>query len=292
MISFRLFETSPLPPSLVTPRTTTAAAPVLLISLASVLLLMTWDHSSLDLWMAHWFGSVSGFPLENHWFWAGVLHKRIRLLPWLVELALLTAIVRPFGALRQLPIERRTQLALTTLLALIVVSSIKRHSLTSCPWDLHEFGGTATYVSHWAWSMTDGGSGGCFPAGHASAGFAFMGGFFAFRHEQSKTAQRWLAAALMAGLVLGLAQQVRGAHYMSHTLWTAWLCWTVAALVDSTVSQMLSQTPLRAQAQAPGLLAMKPSLQAAGKMAFTGLRQPCRSSACWCHRVRPWARRR
>jgi membrane-associated PAP2 superfamily phosphatase len=42
-----------------------------------------------------------------------------------------------------------------------------------------------------------------------------------------------LAAVLAAGLVLGLAQQLRGAHYMSHTFWTAWCCWVVACACDS-----------------------------------------------------------
>ena len=35
------------------------------------------------------------------------------------------------------------------------------------------------------------------------------------------------ATALLAGITVGLAQQIRGAHYLSHTLWTAWLCWFV-----------------------------------------------------------------
>ena len=30
-----------------------------------------------------------------------------------------------------------------------------------------------------------------------------------------------------AGLLLGLGQQWRGAHFMSHTLWSAWICWMV-----------------------------------------------------------------
>jgi membrane-associated PAP2 superfamily phosphatase len=141
------------------------------------------------------------------------------------------------------PWSAASQLALTTLASLLVVSTLKLHSLTSCPWELHEFGGTVAYVSHWAWGVRDGGSGACFPGGHASAGFAFLGGFFAFRHTLPRAAQRWLAGALLAGLVLGLAQQVRGAHYMSHTLWTAWLCWASAALADNIVSQMLSQRP-------------------------------------------------
>ena len=231
---------------------------VFLASLLGLALLLAWDHSGLDLWMAHWFGSATGFAYEDHWFWRGTLHDDIRWLPWMVELALLAAVARPFGALRGLAVERRVQLALTTLVSLLVVSTLKLHSLTSCPWELHEFGGTVAYVSHWAWGMRDGGSGGCFPAGHASAGFAFIGGFFALRHTLPRTARRWLAGALAAGLVLGLAQQVRGAHYMSHTLWTAWLCWASAALVDNIVGQMLSQRPSPDQAQVPTLATLNP----------------------------------
>lgn len=234
------------------------ASRIFLGTLLSLALLLAWDHSGLDLWAAHWFGSSAGFPLEDHWFWRGTLHDDIRWLPWVVEFALLAAVARPFGAMRQLAVERRAQLALTTLVSLLVVSTLKLHSLTSCPWELQEFGGTVAYVSHWAWGVRDGGSGGCFPAGHASAGFAFLGGFFAFRHALPRTARRWLTGALLAGLALGLAQQVRGAHYMSHTLWTAWLCWASAALVDNIVSQMLLQRPSSAQAQVPALVTPGP----------------------------------
>ena len=59
-----------------------------------------------------------------------------------------------------------------------------------------------------------------------------MGGYFALRHKAPAAARWWLAAAVLAGLVLGGAQQVRGAHFMSHTLWTGWLCWTVGWLCD------------------------------------------------------------
>ncbi|MFZ2388297.1 MAG: phosphatidic acid phosphatase, partial [Polaromonas sp.] len=112
------------------------------------------------------------------------------------------------------------------------------------------------------WGVLDGGTGGCFPAGHASAGFAFIGGFFAFRHAVPKTAWRWFAGAMLIGLIFGLAQQVRGAHYMSHTLWTAWFCWSVAATVDLAVSQLIALNASRAPAQAPvlsGLLPLTPT---------------------------------
>nr|WP_245660828.1 phosphatase PAP2 family protein [Polaromonas jejuensis] len=219
--------------------------------MGSFLLLLAWDYSGLDLTMARWFGSASGFALESHWLWRDLLHDDIRMPPWLVELGLLMAIAWPFGTLRRLPMARRAQLALTTLIALLLVSTIKLYSRTSCPWDLQEFGGVASHVSHWAWGLRDGGTGGCFPAGHASAGFAFLGGFFAFRRVLPQTARRWLAGAMGVGFLLGLAQQVRGAHYMSHTLWTAWFCWTAAALVDQAVSQLIARKRARARVPAP-----------------------------------------
>jgi len=220
-------------------------------TVGSFLLLLAWDASGLDLAMAHWFGTASGFALESHWLWRGLLHDDIRLWPWAIELGLLVFIFLPVGSFKQLPMARRTQLALTTLAALLAVSTIKLRSHTSCPWDLQQFGGVATYVSHWAWGLRDGGTGGCFPGGHASAGFAFVGGFFAFRHALPLTAQRWLVGAMLAGFVFGLAQQVRGAHYMSHTLWTAWLCWTVAAGIDAAVSRLIARSRPRAPAPAP-----------------------------------------
>ena len=50
---------------------------------------------------------------------------------------------------------------------LLAVAALKRHSPTSCPWSLQEFGGHAVYLSHWRW-RPDGGPGHCFPSGHAS----------------------------------------------------------------------------------------------------------------------------
>ena len=214
------------------------------------MLVLAWDASGLDLAMARLFGSASGFSGESHWFWRGVMHEPMRNLGWLLELTLLAAIFRPFGVLKQLPVERRWQLALTPLLALILVAGNKAHSLTSCPSELQEFGGVAAYVSHWALGLADGGRGGCFPAGHASAGFAFVAGFFAFRHSLPRLATRWLLGALLAGLMLGLAQQIRGQHYVSHTLWTALICWLCAAAVDWGVSQWIARRPARAPAPA------------------------------------------
>ena len=202
----------------------------------SLLFLLAWDASGLDLVLAHWFGTAQGFALRDHWLFTTALHEGARRLSWLLVVGLSLAVWWPVGVLRQLDRWQRLELVVSILLGLALVVSIKRISSTSCPWDLAEFVGLARYVSHWRFGLADGGGAHCFPAGHASAGFAFVGGYFVLRGPAPRAAHLWLAAALTAGLVLGVSQQMRGAHFMSHTLWTAWLCWTVAWACHSLVT--------------------------------------------------------
>lgn len=193
-----------------------------------------WEASGLDLPLAQWMGGAEGFVHRDAWWLKTVLHGGGRMVAWGIECALCLALTWPMGPLRQLSFERRLQLALSVLLAAGVVAALKAASLTSCPWDLQAFGGMARYQSHWAgWRLSDGGAGHCFPAGQASAGFGFLGGWFALRRTLPGVARKWLVAALLFGLVLGLGQQLRGAHFMSHTLWTAWACGVVGWALDA-----------------------------------------------------------
>lgn len=203
------------------------------VTLAALLMMLAWDASGLDLPMARLAGTAQGFAWRDDAALVLWLHEVPRFLSWLCMGVLLVAIRWPFGPLRKLAQRERVQLALTVLASVVAVSLLKAGSNTSCPWDLSEFGGTARYVSHWAWGVIDGGPGRCFPAGHASAAFAYVGGWFALRRSMPRAASVWLAVAVLLGGVLGLAQQWRGAHYMSHTLWTAWVCWTVGWAIDA-----------------------------------------------------------
>lgn len=197
-----------------------------------LLALLAWDASGLDLPLARLAGAHTGFPWRDNWFLATVLHEGGRRLAWLLALLLCLGVWWPMGPLRRLSPGARVQFALTSLLAAAAVSLLKAGSATSCPWDLGDFGGTARYASHWQLA-SDGGPGRCFPAGHASAGFSFIGGYLAFRDVDADLARRWLLAALGAGLVFGVAQQWRGAHFMSHTLWAGWVCWVTALALDA-----------------------------------------------------------
>ena len=170
--------------------------------------------------------------MRDQWFLTKVLHEGGRVASWLLLGGLFAAIRWPVGCLTRIDARQRWQLALSCVVGVLVVSSLKSVSATSCPWDLAAFGEHARYVSHWDWRLRDGSSGHCFPAGHASAGFALVSGYFAFRERAPGIARAWLLAGLFTGLLLGIGQQMRGAHFMSHTLWAACACWCAAWVVD------------------------------------------------------------
>lgn len=197
-----------------------------LLTLALLLALLAWDASGFDLPLAHWAGSSQGFALRDNRLWVLALHELPRALSMVLLVSLLIAVAAPWGFLKGLAMPDRCQMAFTALGGIALSTWVKRLSDTSCPWDLLPFGGTVPYVSHWALDVLDGGPGHCFPAGHASAAFGFVGAWFVLRRTRSALARWWLPAALATGLVLGVAQQMRGAHFMSHTLWTALICWS------------------------------------------------------------------
>ena len=217
-------------------------------TLIGFVLLLGYDAAGADLPIARLAASGGYFDLREHWLLAGPLHGGVRLLAWAVALWLLAGLWWPTGVLRRIPRSARLQWLAGVLVSLLLVNAFKHVSLSSCPWDVIEFGGFASYTSHWGWPVGDGGPGHCFPAGHASAGFAFVGGYFALRRFVPRSARTCLWASLATGLMLGLVQQLRGAHFMSHTLWTAWICWA-ASLATHAVAQLATKPAVGIRAE-------------------------------------------
>ncbi len=204
--------------------------------------LLAWDASGLDLTVMVWLGNAQGFPLRNNWWLQTVWHESARRTATLIYLVLWAMVWRPLGMFRHFERPVRLEMALGVTVALLAVSTIKHYSLTSCPWDLQIFGGRASYVSHWQWGVTDGGGGKCFPGGHASSAFAYLAlvlpGLAALPGSKPRqTATRLLVVVLLAGVVLGTVQTLRGAHFPSHTLWTAWICWVAAGVLRLGLSR-------------------------------------------------------
>jgi len=106
----------------------------------------------------------------------------------------------------------------------LMVSLLKTHLAVSCPWEFDRYGGALTYVNVIQQLHLRNGEG-CFPAGHASAGYSWVALYFFGLFFQSRLRWFGLAAALTGGVIFGFTQQIRGAHFISHDVWSLAVCW-------------------------------------------------------------------
>jgi len=210
----------------------------LAVTATALVALLLWDASGWDLVLAHGYGTAAGFAWRHAWLTETLLHDGGRWFGWGVLALLAIDAWRPF-----LPGPTRADRWLwigVMLAGVVLVPSLKRFSTTSCPWDLAEFGGVARYVSHWQFGVVDGGAGHCFPSGHAVTAFAFFAVYFLWRAHRPVLARCWLVFVLLLGTAFGWAQLARGAHYASHTLWSAWLCWALCAVTEVVARRRFS----------------------------------------------------
>lgn len=220
----------------------------LLITALALLALLAWDLSGWDLALIRLYGDAQGFALRNAWITRNLLHDGGRWLSAAMLALLVWDVWRPILPGRTL--KHRLFGLGVVLLNLLVVPLIKRFTSTSCPWDLAEFGGIAAYVPHWQLGVSGGGGGHCFPSGHAVAAFAFFGAYFSWRQHHPRLARATLVGVLVVGSLFAWAQMARGAHFASHSLWTAWLCWTVA-MAAYLVQPSARTTPALQRAAGP-----------------------------------------
>ena len=189
--------------------------------------LLLWELSGLDLALTRAYGTHGGFPLRDAWLTRTLLHDGGRAMAWAMMSLWLLSVWRDRG------FERLHSLRWigVALLCVLLVPALKLFAASSCPWELQEFGGrVATYVPHWKLGLHDGGPGHCFPSGHAVSAFAFFAVYFDRRGRQPRAARWYLLGVCLAGALFGWAQLARGAHFASHTLWSAWLCWAMCAV--------------------------------------------------------------
>lgn len=200
-----------------------------LLIFAAAIALITWQH--LDWRLAHslYLEQGGGWPLRKAFLTETLIHKRghdLSIVAWLVALAIwlasfkrasLRAWRRPLG-----------YLLLSVLLATLLISWIKSWSNIDCPWDIVGLGGDRPYISVFATRPAGLPHGRCFPAGHASGGYAWMALYFFCLMARPHLRWRGLAVGMGVGVIFGIAQQFRGAHFISHDLWTAMICWMVA----------------------------------------------------------------
>jgi membrane-associated PAP2 superfamily phosphatase len=150
-------------------------------------------------------------------FWRGIFYEQIKIVIYLLCAGLLVYFLTKFKSLGQ-DIKKRFYLFFLVM-AFVPLSAValKNLSRIDCPYDLMTYGGTkgSCHVfrpCYQPWSERDGH---CFPAGHASGGFALISLRLLSRRKKLLT-----ASGLFFGFVMGLYQILHGAHFFSHTIAT------------------------------------------------------------------------
>ncbi len=198
-------------------------------------LALLFEVSDLDLAFSDpFYDPVTGsWPLKRSWWAAGLIHRGGRNLVLAVAIGALLAWGASFRWPPLLPWRRA---ALFMVLAIVIgtggVSLGKRLINRHCPWDYDRYGGAVPYTRLLQGAPEGCRDGDCFPAGHASGGFALMGSYFAFRGRSRRAALGGLLAGLALGTLFAVGQQVRGAHFVSHNLWSAAWCWFACLALD------------------------------------------------------------
>jgi membrane-associated PAP2 superfamily phosphatase len=193
------------------------------LAAGAIALTLCLGDGRLDLTMARWsFDDARRiFPLTNQWMLKAVLHDAARTTSAVAALSLLALTIASWvlPQLKALRTHREALLftSIATLAAAAIVGALKHFSSHACPWDLAIFGGSAVVAR----------IGGCFPAAHPLAGYAWLAvGFALYPTARRKSWQAW-AVAFALGTCFGGVQIVRGAHFLSHVLWSAWIVWGV-----------------------------------------------------------------
>jgi membrane-associated PAP2 superfamily phosphatase len=209
--------------------------------IVGLLLAFIYPHTGLDAWLIQPFYDAHAlmFPLKNDSFLENVMHKGLRNL--MVVVSLMMLVFWMLGLKIWDPLFKNQngshwskayhQQFLWIFVAMLVstsaISILKHLSMHSCPWDLLAYGGTQPRIPLFGNLPAAAKMGHCFPGGHASGGFALIAIYFGFRDSLPKLARVGLMLGLIFGFAMGWGQMMRGAHFMSHNLWTAWVIWMI-----------------------------------------------------------------
>lgn len=212
------------------------------ILLAAVILLF--EITPLDLWLQdHFYNPRSEWLIDSKeptlraLFYSGP--KRLL---YLFGAFLVAACFGPARIRERLisdPGQRRDWIVVlaTLISAPLLISTSKSVTHVFCPFELVRYGGKHDYkpiCEFYTDQDRPSEFGRGFPAGHASGGFALLS--LAGIGRSRGTRLTGLAVGIAAGGLMGTYQILKGAHFLSHTLVTALVCWIVFLILHRLIS--------------------------------------------------------
>lgn len=208
------------------------------------------QYSGLDIRLERLFydSQQHAWPYKDLWLTQDLLHTAGRDLIAVIFVGVILFFLATFFVAR---LQRHRRAAGYVLLAglsgIALVAVLKDTVHIYTPWDLQVFGGRYPTIHLFDPVAANLPAGHAFPAGHASGGYALLSFYFLARSRDYRHRYYLLALGLGMGVLLGFAQQMRGAHMLSHDLFSLAICWSScliwAALLLSGNKQAVATDP-------------------------------------------------
>lgn len=209
---------------------------LLLLAALSIAALGEWTDVDMNLANAMYDHTRQVFPWRHTWlaerFSHEIMKKVLTVAACLAIAAVLFDRVRPIASWEGLRRRQARLFAMACIGVPLLTTLLKRASASHCPWDLNAFGGDQPYVRLFD-SLPPGIlAGHCLPAGHASSALWLVAIGVFWLPGRPRMALAMSSLGLATGLALGWVQQMRGAHFLTHTLWSMWIaCAVTLALI-------------------------------------------------------------
>lgn len=162
-------------------------------------------------------------------FWAtDLLHRGGRNLMRLVGVLAIVGWAASYRSISLAPHRRALgYLALCMAIVPLTVGALKEITNVDCPWSLQGLGGDRPVI-HWYQDRPDElPRAACFPGAHSSSAFALFALYFLWLGSHPARAQVALIGVFALGSLFSIAQQSRGAHFVSHDLMSALIAWLI-----------------------------------------------------------------
>jgi membrane-associated PAP2 superfamily phosphatase len=212
------------------------------LALAALVLLWLGSMTDIDLALADaaYDRLLGAFPWRHAWLAERFSHVLLKRLLVGLGLLFIAAVLWDLARPQAWTALRRGQLRVVALSALLVpgtVALLKRLSSSHCPWDLERYGGMAPYVRLLEALPAGVDPGHCMPGGHASGALWLVSLSVLLLPKRPVWAGAAAVLLLAGGLAVGWLQQLRGAHFLTHTLWSAWIACAIILGVFTLVTR-------------------------------------------------------
>lgn len=169
-----------------------------------------------------------------------IFYSGIKKLLILVAVAILIALI--FFRQKAIVHTYKKGLLIVLLSAIFIpsiVGGLKAVTNTPCPKNIHHYFGSYPDISvfdTYPEEFKQKSKIRCWPAGHASGGFALLSLFFLFKRTQNR--KKAIIFALVVGWSMGIYKMLIGDHFLSHTIITMLIAWIIILVIVKMIQEI------------------------------------------------------